>query len=198
MTQQLTLVKRITNVLLILATAVPLCKATSADMGAPLSDTGSLTFSTSQPNSNVVANTTSVSTQFDTLSVGATDYANVFETTVTKSSTGITVTLSSTADLNNVSLPVGETSSADFVVLANGNVTLNGNPGLEIGAPNNSLQASYVPVLYSTVAPVAAATPPIIAVPAAVPEPGTYFITGLGLALLGAAAAVRRRRVGPV
>lgn len=190
MKQHLTLAKPLANVLLILAAAVPLCKANSVDMGAAPSNTDSFNISTSQVNGNVVANTTAqhtavTSTQYDTLSTGTADYANMFETTATSETSGISVTLTSNADLNKISLPLTQTSSTEFVVLANGTVTLNGNGGGEsplIGATNNNVQVSYVPVIYTRFAPALPA--PIISVPANVPEPATYFITGLGLALL--------------
>jgi len=204
--QQRAFAKPLANVLLIAAAAVPLCTATSLDTATATPTTDWFAVSTSPANSNVVAETTGQraggsSTQYDTLSTGSADYANMFETTATSSSSGISVTLTSSSDLSHISLPLTGTSSAEFVVLANGSVILNGTGGEENGAgmfssqltgATNNVQPTFVPVIYTRFAPALSA--PIISVPAGVPEPGTYFITGLGLAVLGAAASVIRRR----
>jgi len=192
--------------MLIAAAAVPLCTASSLDMATPPAPADWFAVSTSPVNSNVVADTTSQhtggsSTQYDTLSTGSATYANMFQTTVTSGVSGISVSLTSSSDLSHINLPLTGTSSAEFVVLATGRVILNGNgaqetgPGMfnsQLAGATNVPAATYVPVIYTRFAPVLPA--PIVNVPAGVPEPGTYFITGLGLAVLAVASNVLRRR----
>ncbi|MBV8898081.1 MAG: PEP-CTERM sorting domain-containing protein [Acidobacteriaceae bacterium] len=88
----------------------------------------------------------------------------------------------------------GKNSVVDGTVLApNYNMNLQGTfNGEIIGAKNSNIQLNNATVNYDKFSPPGA--PPTPKIPSGVPEPGTYFITGLGLALLGAATRVIRRR----